>query len=70
MIRIDRGDSAEESILIATESLKRPLNLLSTGHPGKPKTEPDKTMGLMILSEDVPLKVFIIGKDDGSFLPC
>jgi hypothetical protein len=70
MVRIDCGDSAGEPILIGTESLKRPLNLLSTGHPDKPKTEPDETMCVVILSEDVPLKVFIIGKDECSFLPC
>ena len=70
MVRIDGGDVAGETVLIGTESLKRPLNLLSTGHPDKPKTEPDETMRLVILSEDVPLKVFIIGQDECSFLLC
>ena len=70
MVRIDRGDSAGESILIGTDRLKRMLNLLSPGHPDKTKTEPDETMSLVILSEDMPLKVFIIGQDECSFLPC
>ena len=56
--------------MIGMNSLKCTLNLLRTGHPHKPKSKPDESMGLMILFKDVLLKVFIIGEDDSSFPPC